>query len=75
PDVAIYHPQGVEEHWSTDGQWSLASLTEVFDSHPQRSEIDAFFPGGVVPYAEPPGRTLRDLEKLTRSEGLEPPTL
>ncbi|MFM8508253.1 MAG: SDR family NAD(P)-dependent oxidoreductase [Actinomycetota bacterium] len=75
PDVAIYHPQGVEEHWSTDGQWSLASLTEVFDSHPQRSEIDAFFPGGVVPYAEPSGRTLRDLEKLTRSEGLEPPTL
>ncbi|MFM7894069.1 MAG: SDR family oxidoreductase, partial [Actinomycetota bacterium] len=75
PDVAIYHPQGVEEHWSTDGQWSLASLTEVFDSHPQRSEIDAFFPGGVVPYAEPSGRTLRDLEKVARSEGLEPPTL
>jgi hypothetical protein len=75
PDMAIYHPQGVEEHWSTDGQWSLTSLTEVFDSHPQRSEIDAFFPGGVVQYAEPSGRTLRDLEHVARSEGLEPPTL
>jgi len=29
----------------------------------------------VVPYAEPSGRTLRDLENVARSEGLEPPTL
>jgi NAD(P)-dependent dehydrogenase (short-subunit alcohol dehydrogenase family) len=75
PDIAIYHPHGVEEHWSTDGQWSLHSLTEVFDSYPQRSEIDAFFPGGVVPYAEPSGRTLRDLEKVASAERRKPPTL
>ncbi|MFZ9913291.1 MAG: SDR family NAD(P)-dependent oxidoreductase [Ilumatobacteraceae bacterium] len=68
PDVAIYHPYGVEDHWSTNGQWSLQALTKAFDSHPQRSEIDAFFPGGVVPYAEPSGRTLRDLDKLARPE-------
>ena len=61
PDVAIYHPHGVEEHWSTNGAWSLETLTSTFAAYPQRSEVDAFFPGGVVTYAEPPGRTLRAL--------------
>jgi NAD(P)-dependent dehydrogenase (short-subunit alcohol dehydrogenase family) len=61
PDVAIYHPHGVEEHWSTDGAWSLDALMSAFATYPQRSEVDAFFPGGVVPYAEPSGRTLRAL--------------
>ena len=61
PDVAIYHPHGVEEHWSTNGAWSLETLTSTFATYPQRSEVDAFFPGGVVTYAEPPGRTLRAL--------------
>jgi NAD(P)-dependent dehydrogenase (short-subunit alcohol dehydrogenase family) len=75
PDVAMYQPHGVEKQWSTEGQWTPEMLAEVFESHPERCEVNAFFPGGVVPYAEPSGRTLRDLEKVARSEGLEPPTL
>jgi len=34
PDVAIYHPLGVEDHWSIDGRWSLESLTEMFAIYP-----------------------------------------
>jgi hypothetical protein len=37
PDVAIYHPHGVEEHWSTSGAWSLDALTSAFATYPQRS--------------------------------------
>jgi NAD(P)-dependent dehydrogenase (short-subunit alcohol dehydrogenase family) len=61
PDVAIYRPYSVEDRWSTEGPWSVAALTSALESHPQRSTVDAFFPGGVMTYAEPSGRTLRTL--------------
>ncbi|MGA1753532.1 MAG: SDR family NAD(P)-dependent oxidoreductase [Pontimonas sp.] len=64
PDLAMYRANSVEAHWTNDGGWTPESLEEVLAVHPQRSDVEAFFPGGVISHAEPSGRTLRDLKEL-----------
>ena len=61
PDVAVYHPFGVQDHVATAGEWSVDGLDAAFANLPQSSEVDAFFPGGVVKHWSPPRRTLRQL--------------
>jgi NAD(P)-dependent dehydrogenase (short-subunit alcohol dehydrogenase family) len=62
PDVAIYRPFQVEQHWTTEGPWTPEDLADVFFQAEQRVECAAFFPGGVVSNSIPPRRTLRALE-------------
>ncbi len=61
PDLAIYHPHGVEQHWSNVGGWTVEMLGETLSPVAQTVERDAFFPGGVVKHHTPPRRTLRQL--------------
>ena len=61
PDLAIYHPHGVEQHWSNVGGWTVEMLDEKLSPVAQTVERDAFFPGGVVKHHTPPRRTLRQL--------------
>ena len=61
PDLAIYHPHGVEQHWSNVGGWTVEMLGETLSPVAQTVERDAFFPGGVVKHYTPPRRTLRQL--------------
>ena len=61
PDVAIYQPFGVAQHWSTTGVWSVESLADALADADEQSQQQAFFPGGVVAHNTPPGRTLRAL--------------
>jgi NAD(P)-dependent dehydrogenase (short-subunit alcohol dehydrogenase family) len=61
PDLAIYHPFGVQQHWSSECGWSVAQLIDVLSTVDQSVELDAFFPGGVVQHRSPPRRTLRQL--------------
>jgi NAD(P)-dependent dehydrogenase (short-subunit alcohol dehydrogenase family) len=62
PDVAIYRPFQVEQHWTTEGPWTAQDLADVFMEAEERVECAAFFPGGVVSNSVPPRRTLRALE-------------
>jgi len=62
PDVAIYRPFQVEQHWSTNGPWTPEDLAAVLEEAEQRVDCNAFFPGGVVGNSVPPRRTLRALE-------------
>ena len=62
PDIAVYHPQGVEQHWHLTEGWSPDALREVFSTVDQTAQVDAFFPGGVVQHHTPPRRTLRALD-------------
>jgi NAD(P)-dependent dehydrogenase (short-subunit alcohol dehydrogenase family) len=62
PDVAIYRPFQVEQHWTTEGPWTPQDLADVFMEAEERVECAAFFPGGVVSNSVPPRRTLRALE-------------
>jgi NAD(P)-dependent dehydrogenase (short-subunit alcohol dehydrogenase family) len=62
PDVAIYRPFQVEQHWTTEGPWTAQDLADVFVEAEERVECAAFFPGGVVSNSVPPRRTLRALE-------------
>jgi NAD(P)-dependent dehydrogenase (short-subunit alcohol dehydrogenase family) len=59
PDVAVYHPFGVEHHFSTEGAWTVDGLTAMFAGVSRTSEVDAFFPGGVTKHHTPPRRTQR----------------
>ena len=61
PDVAMYQPFGVSQHWSTHEFWTPESLAEIFRAVDEQSTTDAFFPGGVVQHKTPSGRTLRAL--------------
>lgn len=74
PDVAIYQPFSVEQHFSHAMAWTPEELADVFSSVQQQRETQAFFPGGVAPYKVPSGRTLRALDDVARSAGLEPTT-
>lgn len=62
PDVAIYRPFQVEQHWTTKGPWTPQDLADVFVEAEERVECAAFFPGGVVRNSVPPRRTMRALE-------------
>jgi NAD(P)-dependent dehydrogenase (short-subunit alcohol dehydrogenase family) len=61
PDVAVYHPFGVEHHFSTEGAWTVDGLTATFAGVSRTSEVDAFFPGGVTKHHTPPRRTQRQI--------------
>ena len=62
PDVAIYRPFGVEQHWSTQEFWAPESLAQALSAFAEQSTTEAFFPGGVVQHRTPPSRTLRALD-------------
>ncbi len=62
PDVAIYRPFGVEQHWSTQEFWTPESLAQALSAVAEQSTTEAFFPGGVVQHRTPPSRTLRALD-------------
>ena len=62
PDIAVYQPQGVEQHWHLAEGWSPDAFREVFSTVEQTARVDAFFPGGVVHHHTPPRRTLRALD-------------
>lgn len=63
PDVAIYRSFSVEKSWSTDEAWTSVSLAEAFAEVNERTDTQAFFPGGVVHQSVPPGRTLKELHQ------------
>lgn len=63
PDVAIYSPFGVVQHWSKSGTWTAEDLAERFADVDEQVRVDAFFPGGVASHGTPPRRTLRDLSQ------------
>ena len=75
PDVAIYKSFSVEQDWSTHEAWTPEALAQTFADINERSDTQAFFPGGVVRQSVPSGSTLKALNKVVRSDGLEPPTL
>ena len=64
PDVAIYQPFGVEQHWTTHDAWTVDALAQTFSQLNERSSTRAFFPGGVVHHNTPSGRTLKTLLDL-----------
>jgi NAD(P)-dependent dehydrogenase (short-subunit alcohol dehydrogenase family) len=67
PDLALYTPFSVEEHWSTQGAWTVDAIAETLQSVNVRVNTEAFFPGGVVSHSVPSGRTLKGLENFTGS--------
>ena len=75
PDVAIYRSFSVEQDWTTHEAWTPEALAQTFAEINERSDTQAFFPGGVVRQSVPSGSTLKALNKVVRSDGLEPPTL
>jgi NAD(P)-dependent dehydrogenase (short-subunit alcohol dehydrogenase family) len=75
PDVAIYRSFSVEQDWTTHEAWTPEELAQTFAEINERSDTQAFFPGGVVRQSVPSGSALKALNKAVRSDGLEPPTL
>jgi NAD(P)-dependent dehydrogenase (short-subunit alcohol dehydrogenase family) len=75
PDVAIYRSFSVEQDWTTHEAWTPEELAQTFAEISERSDTQAFFPGGVVQQSVPSGSALKALNKVVRSDGLEPPTL
>ena len=61
PDVAIYQPFGVAQHWSAQEAWTPESLAQSFAIVDEQVITEAFFPGGVVQHKTPSGRTVRVL--------------
>jgi len=74
PDVAIYRSFSVEQDWTTHEVWTPEELAQTFAEINERSDTQAFFPGGVVRQSVPSGSALKALNKVVRSDGLEPPT-
>ena len=75
PDVAIYRSFSVEQDWTTHEAWTPEELAQTFAEINERSDTQAFFPGGVVRQSVPSGSALKALNKVVLSDGLEPPTL
>ena len=73
PDVALYRPAGVSQHWSMEGQWTAEQLADVFADIDSRVFVDAFFPGGVTSHGIPSSRTLRMLAEMPSERGGFPP--
>lgn len=61
PDVAIYQPFGVAQHWSAQKAWTPESLAQSFAIVDEQVDTEAFFPGGVLQHKTPSGRTVRVL--------------
>lgn len=66
PDVATYTPWSVEKQYSQPGGWTAETLAEIFSAHDEQAEHAAFFPGGMVPFRLPSGRTLKELGRAGR---------
>ena len=64
PDVAIYRSFSVEQDWSTHEAWTPEALAQTFAEINERSDTQAFFPGGVVQQSIPSGRTLKTLLEI-----------
>jgi NAD(P)-dependent dehydrogenase (short-subunit alcohol dehydrogenase family) len=64
PDVAIYRSFSVEQDWTTHEAWTPEELAQTFSEINERSDTQAFFPGGVVQQSVPSGRTLKGLLKI-----------
>jgi len=64
PDVAIYKSFSVEKDWTTHEAWSPEELAQTFSEINERSDTQAFFPGGVVQQSVPSGRTLKALLEI-----------
>jgi NAD(P)-dependent dehydrogenase (short-subunit alcohol dehydrogenase family) len=68
PDVAIYRSFSVEQDWTTHEAWTPEELAQTFADINERSDTQAFFPGGVVRQSVPSGSTLKALNKVVRSD-------
>jgi len=66
PDVAIYRSFSVEQDWTTHEAWTPEALAYAFAEINERSDTQAFFPGGVVRQSVPSGRTLKALNDGVR---------
>ena len=64
PDVAIYRSFSVEQDWTTHEAWTPEELAQTFAEINERSDTQAFFPGGVVQQSVPSGRTLKALLEI-----------
>lgn len=68
PDVAIYRSFSVEQDWTTHEAWTPEALAQTFAEINERSDTQAFFPGGVVRQSVPSGGALKALNKVVRSD-------
>ena len=68
PDVAIYRSFSVEQDWTTHEAWTPEELAQTFAEINERSDTQAFFPGGVVRQSVPSGSSLKALNKVVRSD-------
>lgn len=68
PDVAIYRSFSVEQDWTTHEAWTPEALAQTFAEINERSDTQAFFPGGVVRQSVPSGSALKALNKVVRSD-------
>jgi len=68
PDVAIYRSFTVEQDWSTHEAWTPEELAQTFADINERSDTQAFFPGGVVRQSVPSGSALKALNKAVCSD-------
>ena len=68
PDVAIYRSFSVEQDWTTHEAWTPEELAQTFAEINERSDTQAFFPGGVVRQSVPSGSALKALNKAVRSD-------
>ena len=64
PDVAIYKSFSVEQDWTTHEAWTPEELAQTFAEINERSDTQAFFPGGVVRQSVPSGRTFKALLEI-----------
>ena len=67
PDVAIYRSFSVEQDWTTHEAWTPEELAQTFAEINERSDTQAFFPGGVVQQSVPSGSALKALNKAVHS--------
>jgi NAD(P)-dependent dehydrogenase (short-subunit alcohol dehydrogenase family) len=68
PDVAIYRSFSVEQDWTTHEAWTPEELAQTFSEINERSDTQAFFPGGVVRQSVPSGSALKALNKAVHSD-------
>ena len=68
PDVAIYRSFSVEQDWTTHEAWTPEELAQTFAEINERSDTQAFFPGGVVRQSVPSGSALKALNKAVLSD-------
>ena len=69
PDLAIYKPFSVEEHWSTSGAWSAEEIAETLLPIDERTDTLAFFPHGVTHLSVPLRRALNTVNNIALDGG------